>query len=368
MKKRKFSINNKKILHGMSEISGQGSYSVMGLRRLGEDATMVVWRRNPFGYPVNIDLGLDKDIRENPWLLPAYILKMGFFAIKAFFTYDIFHFHFGNSLIRRGLDLFWLHLFHKRTIMEYHGDDIRYCYERTKPKYYPFDEFKKVDKRRMRTNNRVLRYVETIVTHDEELREHIPRKDIYITPLRVNINKFKPVYPKEDKDRVVIVHAPSSYVGKGSKYIIEAVNNLKAEYDIEFILVENKTREEAIKIYQRADIIVDQLFAQTYGVFAIEGMLLGKPVVGYISEEIRKTFPESMPIVSATIETIESVLEELVKDGSRRHKLGIAGRKYAEEYHDHRKIAQVQMDIYERRIKPMSTLESFEYAKSKEVK
>ena len=94
---------------------------------------------------------------------------------------------------------------------------------------------------------------------------------------------------------------------------------------------------------------------------------MGKPVVGWISDEIKKTFPREMPIVSATIDTLTEVLEELILDGERRRNLGIAGRKYVEKYHDYRKVAQVQMDIYQNAICPMSTLESFEYAGNKVV-
>ena len=77
------------------------------------------------------------------------------------------------------------------------------------------------------------------------------------------------------------------------------------------------------------------MFAQTYGVFALEAMALGKPVVAYISDEIRKTFPEELPIVSATIDSLTGVLETLITDGKKRRELGMAGRRYVEDYHDY---------------------------------
>src|SRR5699024_10157263 len=100
------------------------------------------------------------------------------------------------------------------------------------------------------------------------------------------------------------------------------INVLKQKYDIEFILVEKKTQEEAFEIYKKADIIIDQFFAETYGVFAVESMAMGKPVVGYISDTIKKTFPKSMPIVSATIDNLTEVLEGLVTNGVKRRELG----------------------------------------------
>lgn len=360
-------MKNLKILHGMSDVAGQGSYSARGLREIGEEATIAVWRQNPFGYKVDVDLHIDKErLRQ-----PLYALKGGFkilwFALKSAPKYDVFHFHYGNSLLPFGLDLFWLRLMKKRLIMEYHGSDIRFIYNREKPQYYPYDELVVINRQLKRKNDRIMKYVDTIITHDEELRKHIPHKRLYITPLRIDTERFDPIYPSANKDKVVIVHAPSNYIEKGSKYVIASINELKQKHDIEFILVEKKTQEEAFEIYKRADIIIDQLFSETYGVFAVESMAMGKPVVGYISDNIKKTFPKSMPIVSATIDNLTEILERLVLDDTRRRKLGIAGRKYVEKYHDYRKIAQVQMDIYNNRIDPMSTLESFEYTGNKVV-
>ncbi|KAI4443536.1 glycosyltransferase [Schaedlerella arabinosiphila] len=362
--------DNKKmrILHGMSDVAGQGSYSAHGLRDIGADATMAVWRQNPFGYEVDINLHIKKEKLHNPLYAFVSGIKMLCFAVKAAFRYDVFHFHFSNTLLPFALDLFWLRIMKKRIIMEYHGDDIRYYYNREKPYYYVYDKLVERPKRGYITNNRILKYVNTFITHDEELRKHIPNKNLFITPLRIDVDSLIPVYPDADKKKVTIVHAPSSYLFKGSKYVIEAVKELEKHYDIEFILVEKKTQKEAFEIYKKADIIIDQLFYQSYGVFAIESMSLGKPVVVYISNEIKETFPSNMPIVIANIDNLTEVVESLIIDGKRRYELGKAGRKYVENYHDYRKVAQVQLDIYNNVIEPMSTLESFEYTKKKVVK
>lgn len=352
-----------KILHGMSDIAGQGSYSVAGLRALGSDATMAVWRKNPFGYPVDIDLKIGK----KKYLYPFYALKMLAFSLPAFFKYDVFHFHFGYSLLPFGLDLPWLPKAGKKVFMEFHGSEIRFTYRRVKPTYYPYDELAAISKRHRRETDKILKYVDAVITHDEELKLHIPADRVYITPLRVDVCKFVPLYPEGKKERPVIVHAPSNYIIKGSKYVLEAIEKLKKKYDIEFILVENKKQEEAIQLYKKADIIVDQMYAQTYGVFAVEAMAMGKPVVGYISDQMRESFPPELPIVSATIDSLYEILEMLILDGEKRRKLGMAGRRYAEEYHDYRKIAKMQMDIYNGTIEPMSTKESFMYVKMRKI-
>ena len=44
-----------KVLHGMTEIAGQGTNSVKGLQKNGINAHMAVWRKNTFGYKYDLD-------------------------------------------------------------------------------------------------------------------------------------------------------------------------------------------------------------------------------------------------------------------------------------------------------------------------
>ncbi len=50
----------------------------------------------------------------------------------------------------------------------------------------------------------------------------------------------------------------------------------------EFTLVEGLHREEAKRLYERADLFVDQLILGWYGGVAVELMALGKPVIAHI--------------------------------------------------------------------------------------
>ncbi len=76
---------------------------------------------------------------------------------------------------------------------------------------------------------------------------------------------------------------------------------------------------EAFERYRAADVVVDQLNAGWYGVFAIEAMALGKPVVSFLHEEaVRRTeeaFGVEVPIVHATKETLPTC-----SAGSRRRR------------------------------------------------
>jgi glycosyltransferase involved in cell wall biosynthesis len=345
------------IMHGLSEVAGQGSYSVSGLQNMGLDAQMVVWEPNTFGYPYDKCLHINK---TKKYLLPYYALRMLVFYVYAMFRYNTFHFHFGRSMLLN-YDLWFLKLLCKRVVYEFHGSDLRDAAVANEILGRPNFPVGENDGKQKKKNAELLKKIDTVILHDDELIPHLPpdHPAVYVLPLRLDIEQFVPVYPAVEVPRVRIVHAPSKRAGKGTKYVLKAVEQLQEKYPIDFILVENLSRAEARKIYETADIIVDQLLTGTYGVFAIEGMALGKPVITYIMDSMKKKLPEELPIVSASPDDIYERLEELVQDGALRNRLGRAGRKYAETYHDYRNIAEVLAKIYDRALPPATGQEAF---------
>jgi len=134
---------------------------------------------------------------------------------------------------------------------------------------------------------------------------------------------------------------------KGTDYIEQAVDRLKKKYDFEFILIHKLSYQKARDIYSKADIIVDQLMLGAHGLFAVEGMALGKPVICYIREDLRKKYPADLPLISAHPDNIYQVLGKLLRDPKLRRRIGKKGRVYAEKYHDAEKISQELIDLYE---------------------
>jgi glycosyltransferase involved in cell wall biosynthesis len=90
-----------------------------------------------------------------------------------------------------------------------------------------------------------------------------------------------------------------------------------------------------------------------FGANVREAMMLGKPAVCYLRPEwldsMRKQVPdyvEELPVVSATPETVEDVLKELVEDPERRRELGERGRAFALKYHSAAAGARRMDQIY----------------------
>src|SRR6185437_10755355 len=144
----------------------------------------------------------------------------------------------------------------------------------------------------------------------------------------------------------IVLHAPSSRGRKGTEHVVAACATL----DVDLEIVEGLDHRKAFELYRRADIVVDQLNAGWYGVFAIEAMALGKPVVTFLHEEaVRRTseaFGVKVPIVGATKETLRDVLRPLVESADERRRVGAASRAYVEEVHDLRRVADRLLDLY----------------------
>ena len=136
-------------------------------------------------------------------------------------------------------------------------------------------------------------------------------------PPGIDVQAIEPA-PPTDRARPVILHAPSSRRRKGTEEVIAACEGL----DADLVLVEGLHHDEAFERYREADIVVDQLNAGWYGLFAIECMALGKPVVTFLHEEaVERTERElgtRVPIVNATKESLRARLEPLVASAAER--------------------------------------------------
>jgi glycosyltransferase involved in cell wall biosynthesis len=152
----------------------------------------------------------------------------------------------------------------------------------------------------------------------------------------------------------VIVHAPSHRAVKGTRFLLEAVERLRAEgVAFEFRMIEGLPNEAARREYERADLLVDQLLAGWYGGLAVELMALGKPVMAYIREEDLRFIPAGMradlPLIQATPASIYDVLRSwLSKPREEWEAAGRRSRAYVERWHDPLRIARFLAEEYTR--------------------
>jgi glycosyltransferase involved in cell wall biosynthesis len=105
-----------------------------------------------------------------------------------------------------------------------------------------------------------------------------------------------------------------------------------------------------VERFKRADIVGDQMHYLWHGVFAIESMAYGKPVVTHLDpvavEQTEKAFGLKVPIVSAAKDDLVEKLSPLVESFELRKRLGEEGRSYVERVHDLEKVADRFIEIY----------------------
>jgi glycosyltransferase involved in cell wall biosynthesis len=306
-----------RVTHCPVNIAGVPWANVQALRRKGVDARLVVFERGRL-HP-EADWSLDRtgglarrqltQSRALAHLLPRT---------------DVFHFYFGLTLVPKSLQFPLLRLAGRRSVFHFLGSDIR----GKSPDELAYGR----------------RAGAQIVGSYDAIR-WVPEAEV--VPPGLDLTTYRPA-PPSDTARPLVLHAPSSRARKGTEHVLAACRELGLELDV----VEGLPHDEARRRYERADIVVDQLNAGWYGLFAIEAMALGKPVVTFLHEEAARRTEEAfgvrVPIVSATKETLADRLRELAAAPDERRRLGAEGRAYVERVHDVDRNADRLLAIYAR--------------------
>jgi glycosyltransferase involved in cell wall biosynthesis len=289
--------------------------NVQALRARGIDARLVVFNR----YRLHPEA--DLDLQRSGGFLRQQATQWRAFARLARDT-DIFHFYFGLTLLPKSVQFPLLRALGKRSVMHFLGSDIR----GRAPEELAWAR---------RAGARVVGSYDAI--------RWVP--DARVIPPGIDVGAVPPS-PPTDRERPVVLHAPSSRARKGTEHVVAACKEL----DVELEIVEGLDHREAFERYRKADVIVDQLNAGWYGVFAIEAMALGKPVVTFLHEEaVRRTeeaFGVDVPIVNATAETLIGALRPLVESVEERQLVGRASRTYVEEVHDLERMTDRLLALY----------------------
>jgi glycosyltransferase involved in cell wall biosynthesis len=306
-----------RVIHAPVNTAGIPWANVEALRRLGVDARLVVFNRYRLHPEADWDLRLPPGLlRRQPrqWAALARLLP----------GTDVFHFYFGLTLVPKSLQFPILRAAGRKSVYHFLGSDWR----GKSPAELAYAE---------RADARIVGSLAALAA--------IP--DAELIPPGLDLRPFAPV-PPSDRERPLVVHAPSDRRRKGTEHVIAACEQLPVELDI----VEGLQHEEARERYRRADIVVDQLNAGWHGVFALEAMALGKPVVTYLRPELvaqaERRYGTQVPLVPATKETLVEALRPLVESPARRREVGAASRAYVERVHDIDRVAERLVELYAR--------------------
>jgi glycosyltransferase involved in cell wall biosynthesis len=298
--------------------AGIGWTNVQALRRKGIDARLVVFNTQAAHPEADENLNLP---RGPAWRRQA----MQFRALaKLLPSTDVFHFYFGLTLIPKRIQFPILKAARKKSVFHFVGSDIR----GKTPDELAYG-----------------RLADAQIVGSYDAARWIPEAEV--VPPGIDLSAIEPVPPRADGP-VRVAHAALSRRRKGTELVVAACEELGLELDV----IENVRHDEVGPRLAQADIVVDQLNSGWYGLFAIEAMAYGKPVVGYIHDEAATrtaaAFGVDLPIVRTTKETLAADLRPLLESAEERRARGAAGRSYVERVHDADKMADRLIDIYSR--------------------
>ena len=364
-----------RVLHAPSSVGGNPQALSLALKALGVDSTSLVVSQNYLSYGADVVLhrpGGSFLLREvkRVWAVLFYLPR-----------FDVIHYNAGttvasaygldfpmagqrdaSSVLRflyagylralQKLELFLVTTMRKAVFVTYQGDDARqgdYSLQhfaisiaaQVEPGYYDAvsDQFK-------RNNILLLSSVARgVYAVNPDLLHVLPPQARFVPYSLFFMTDWIPVYSQAEPRPLRIVHAPSHRKVKGTALILKAFANLKDRgYKFDVLLVEGLSNAEARKVYESADLLVDQLFAGWYGGLAVELMALGKPVLVYLRDGDLHFLPPAMrrelPCIQVTADTVEQELQRVL-DMPRAAlvELGKRSRAYVERWHDPLKIA-----------------------------
>lgn len=279
-------------------------------------------------------------------------MRRELFFREALAAYDVFHFHYGETFFPDRSDLPILKQRGKKMIMQHRGSDVRML-SVARSFNNPYVQIKRGESRKEAKIAAKLQelssYIDEAIVADYELYEYVKPfyKKVHLVRQIVDLQKFTPAYPSPNKEVPLIIHAPTSMNVKGTDAVLRAVEQLSyRNIPFTFKLIEKLEHEQALQIYRKADIIIDQLLIGSFGIFSLEAMALGKPVICYIRAGLERKYPAGLPVVNANPQTIYDQLRNLIARPDLRHHLGKQGRRYVEQHYHSRLIAQKLAAIY----------------------
>ena len=329
-----------RVLHAPAEIAGQASVLAKALRELGVEARSLAY--NP-GFPQY----QPDEMRPYDALppLPRYLGYLGS-ALRHLGRWDVYHFHFGRTLIPpHNLDLPLAGVFGARVVFHYHGCDVRdramMRATQARATCTECDPFCNPS-RQKRVLASAERYADGELVSTPDLLASAPRARHLPVALDLADYAFRPPQGRP----VRVVHAPTNRLIKGTRYVEAAFEALRPRFpDVRFEVIEQRPWRELIGILAGADVVVDQLFMGWYGMVAVEAMALGKPVLCFIRGDFEPRLVDC-PIVRCTREDLAERLAATLSDATDRAALGARGRAYAEREHAAPVIAGRLLELY----------------------
>ena len=292
-------------------------------RALGHEAVVYAFSGDPYGFPA--------DVRERTYHGPElWNLQMAA-RWREFSTFDVLHVHYGISRKEPVYPVF-ARFFGKGLAVHLHGSEAR--------------------------SGRGLHYLgasDVIFASTPDLLDIVPEAEWLPNP--IELAALPEPGPPHERSR--FGHFVSSPVHKGTSQVVASFREAfpgatvsrqgKLTWyrapETELLVANRVPHTQALELMASSDVIVDQITPYgIYGLVAIEGMALRKPVLA----SVRSNWYPGCPVVPIDRTTAPDRMRALAADPSARERLGREGRAYVERVHGASAIARRTLAAYAR--------------------
>ena len=331
-------------------------------RKLGCKSDLVV------NYSTWLQYNADRYLTEYGEKSLTARFRRAWFSFTSPFRYEVLHYYFGRSFtcwddygnpnVLWFSDLRMAKLIGRKVFMTLQGCDARMSINSVRRnEFTPCREghcgsasvcLNRLDTQRRYLVEKIIPLADRVFILNPDLAYEVSQA-VFLPYASVEVESFETAPPKT-QGKITILHAPSDPLIKGSTLIHDAVARLKSHFPIEFILLERLPHTEALKVYKKADLVIDQVLCGWYGGLAVEAMALAKPVACYIRDADLDAIPPEMaaelPIIRITPTTIESDLENMILRRQEWPEWGRKSREFVLRWHNPEKIAKAMLKSY----------------------
>lgn len=237
------------------------------------------------------------------------------------------------------------------------SDSFFWLYGRSKLRYGPFNDILKYDlnnsKKSYLESNRAFKLNKYVADNCDGI---IPIMFEYETsyenhynllntiPIPINLKKVE-FTENIIKDKIVIFHGLNRYGFKGTRHIEEAFAFLskKYPYELELIIDGRMPLDKYLEVMKKTNVVIDQTNTYSLGVNGIYALAMGKVVMGGSEpESMRSLGITESPVINIkpNPQNIIDAVEKLLLNKEKITQLGFESRQFAEEVHQHVKIAK----------------------------
>jgi glycosyltransferase involved in cell wall biosynthesis len=194
----------------------------------------------------------------------------------------------------------------------------------------------------------------SIITSDLDYKIPMEAMEYQSTFIPNPINTDKIIFePLEITTKIIIFLGinESSSVKKGSDFFEKALEIIKEKYpnQVEVIITRSIPYKQYIEAYNKAHILLDQIYSYDQGYNALEAMAKGKVVFTGAENEFSKQYNLTEKVAINALPNVDSIVEGLfflIENPDELIAIGKRARSFVEKEHHYIKIAEKYLDVW----------------------